>query len=170
MVAPRQGHGDTREPGPSCPTPRLHGSTPVARDEEYAPRMAAQLAKARVDIGIVTGRIGASLAFYRDLLGFEPVLVVPRETGDIHVLMAGETLLKIWDVPVAAPGTPGAIGAVTGLRYLSIWVTNQDELLTDLEAAGVDVLGEPHEVAAGTVAALVADPDGNVVEVLQESG
>ena len=128
--------------------------------------MAAQLTKNHVDIGIVTTRIDDALAFYRDLLGFAPVLVLPRETGDIHVLAAGDALVKLWDSPDVAEGPKGEIGAATGFRYLTIWVENQDELVTAARDAGVEVVAEAHEVAPGTIAVLLADPDGNVVEIL----
>ena len=132
--------------------------------------MAAQLSKAHVDVGIVTPRIEEALAFYRDLLGFVPVLVLPRPMGDIHVLAAGAALVKLVDVPGAPEGTKGEIDAAGGFRYLTIWVDNLDEVLADCRAAGVHVLAEPHEVAPGTLALLVHDPDGNVVEVLGETG
>ncbi len=129
--------------------------------------MAAQLTKNHVDIGIVTTRIHDSLAFYRDLLGFTPVLVLPRSTGDIHLLAAGDALVKLWDSPDAAEGPRGEIGAATGFRYLTIWVDNQDEVVAAARSAGSQVIAEAHEVAPGAMAALVADPDGNVVELLE---
>ena len=131
--------------------------------------MAAQLTKTLVDIGLVTTRIDEALAFYRDLLGFSPVLVLPRDTGDIHVLAAGEALVKLWDSPDAPEGPRGDIGAATGYRYLTIWVENQDEIVHAAREAGCEVIADAHEVAPGTLAALIGDPDGNVVEVLQEA-
>jgi len=129
--------------------------------------MPAELAKPAFDLGIVTDDIDASVGFYRDLLGFQPLSVLARETGDIHLLIAGEMLVKLVDAPTAAPGPKGAITDATGLRYVTFWVTNLSDLHTELTTAGVRVLREPFEVAPGTTAMLVFDPDGNVVEILE---
>lgn len=131
--------------------------------------MPAALAKPGLDLGIVTADIEASLHFYRDLLGFVPLMSLPVEEGELHLLIAGEVMVKLMDVPGAPAGPKGGIGDATGLRYLTFWVTNLDELLAELEEAGVAVVRRPFEVA-GTTAVLVADPDGNVVEFLHQPG
>jgi len=130
--------------------------------------MPADLAKTAADIGIVTADIDASLHFYRDLLGFVPLMVLPVESGDLHLLIAGEILVKLADVPGAPAGPKGDIPEATGLRYFTFWVTNLHQLLAELEADGVAVVRAPFEVLAGTTALLVADPDGNVVEFLEQ--
>jgi len=131
--------------------------------------MPAQLARSGADIGIVTADIDAALHFYRDLLGFVPLMVLPVASGDLHLLIAGEVLVKLADVPEAPPSPKGDIPDATGFRYLTFWVTNLQELLAELVAAGVPVVRPPFEVVAGTTALLVADPDGNVVEFLEQS-
>lgn len=130
--------------------------------------MPAALAKPAFDLGIVTADIEASLHFYRDLLGFQSLMVLPVESGDLHLLIAGEMLIKLADVPGAAPGAKGPIPEATGLRYVTFWVTNLDDLLSELTAAGIEVLQPPFEVVPGTRALLVFDPDGNVVEFLEQ--
>ncbi len=133
----------------------------------YGPGMPAELAKPTLDVGIVTTDIDASLHFYRDLLGFTPLMTLPTPDGDLHLLIAGEVMVKLMDVPGASAGPTGDIGAASGLRYLTFWVTNLHELLEELTAAGVQVVRPPFEVA-GTTAALVADPGGTVVEFLHQ--
>ena len=98
----------------------------------------------------------------RDVLVRQPRML-------LHLLIAGEVMVKLMDVPGAPAGPTGGIAAATGLRYLTFWVTNLHELLAELEDAGVEVLRKPFEVA-GTTAVLVADPDGNVVEFLHQPG
>jgi glyoxylase I family protein len=131
--------------------------------------MPAALAKPAFDLGIVTADIDASLHFYRDLLGFERLMVLPVESGDLHLLIAGEMLIKLADVADAPAGAKGPIPAATGLRYVTFWVTNLDDLLAELTVAGVEVLQPPFEVIPGTTALLVFDPDGNVVELLEQA-
>ena len=127
--------------------------------------MPADLAKPAFDLGIVTADVEAALHFYRDLLGFVPLGTMSTEMGELHLLIAGEVMVKLVDVADAPVGPKGDIPDATGLRYLTFWVTNLDELLAELIAAGVTVVRPPFEVA-GTTAVLVADPDGNVVEFL----
>jgi lactoylglutathione lyase len=129
--------------------------------------MPAALAKPGLDVGLVTTDVEASLRFYRDLLGFVPLMTLPVEEGELHLLIAGEVMVKLMHVPGAPAGPGGGIGDATGIRYLTFWVTNLHELLAELEAAGVTVVRPPFEVA-GTTALLVADPDGNVVEFLHQ--
>jgi catechol 2,3-dioxygenase-like lactoylglutathione lyase family enzyme len=129
--------------------------------------MPAALAKPAFDLGIVTADIDASLRFYRDLLGFVPLMTMPTAGGDLHLLIAGEMLIKLLDAPGAPAGAKGDIPDATGFRYLTFWITNLDELLGELTAAGVEVLREPFVVVTNTTAVLVYDPDGNVVEFLE---
>lgn len=129
--------------------------------------MPAQLAKPAFDLGIVTADLEASLHFYRDLMGFEPLMVLPTAGGDLHLLIAGEMLIKLLDSPGTPAGPKGDIAEATGLRYVTFWITNLAELHEELLAAGVEVLRPPFEVVTNTTALLVHDPDGNVVEVLE---
>jgi catechol 2,3-dioxygenase-like lactoylglutathione lyase family enzyme len=133
------------------------------------PRMPAELAKTTLDVGIVTTDVDASLHFYRDLLGFTPLMTLPTPDGELHLLIAGEVMVKLMAVPDAPAGPAGDVAAATGLRYLTFWVANLPELLEELTAAGVTVVREPFEVA-GTTAAMVADPGGTIVEFLHQPG
>lgn len=129
--------------------------------------MPATLTKPAFDLGIVTTDIEESLRFYRDLLGFVPLMVLPLDDGDLHLLIAGEMLIKLKDSSSAARGPKGEIADATGLRYVTFWVSGMNDLLDELRAAGVNVMREPFEVLPNTMAALVTDPDGNVVEFLE---
>lgn len=129
--------------------------------------MPAQLTKPGLDLGIVTADVEPLLHFYRDLLGFEPLMTLPVEDGELHLLIAGEFMVKLMHIPDAPAGPRGELGSATGLRYFTFWVANLDELLDELRAAGTTVAREPFKVA-GTTAAIVADPDGNLVEFLAQ--
>ncbi len=131
--------------------------------------MPADLTKPAFDLGVVTTDIEASLRFYRDLLGFVPLMVLPLDDGDLHLLIAGEMLIKLKDSPSAVASPKGEIADATGFRYVTFWVANMAELLDGLRAAGVTIMREPFEVLPNTMAVLVADPDGNVVEFLEQA-
>ena len=55
----------------------------------------------------------------------------------MHLLECGESLLKLLDPPKPPPHhhARGGTRAQTGLRYLTIWVHNIDELAARCEAA-----------------------------------
>jgi catechol 2,3-dioxygenase-like lactoylglutathione lyase family enzyme len=123
-----------------------------------------------------------SIAFYQDALGFTRV-------HELHV--AGEpsdTLLRLRDVRLHAvylerdgfriellhydsPRSPGTapVRAMNdlGFTHLSVIVESIDEALPRLERAGATI--EPAtriEVGARTVAAMVRDPDGLLIELI----
>jgi len=60
-------------------------------------------------------------------------------------------------------GIPGALG----LRYLTMYVSNLDEMVAACEAADVPVLIPATVIRAGVKIAIVADPDGNSVEFVE---
>ena len=134
--------------------------------------MDLQLTKDSIDLGIVVRDIDAALAFYRDVLGFEPAgdLVIP---GGAHMyrLMCGTSTIKLLDfdpTPEAA-NPPGAIQKASGYRYWTISVADVAAVIAACEAAGVRVKVPPTEVVPGAKVAIVADPDGNWVEFLQST-
>lgn len=134
--------------------------------------MTAEIAKPGIDMGIIVRDADASLAFYRDLLGLEYDGENPLPVGGVmHRLRCGTSMVKLAQ-PNATPGTaatPGDVWAHTGYRYLTIWVANLDEVLAECAAAGHPPVSGPFEPAPGVRIALVEDPDGNRVELAQDS-
>jgi catechol 2,3-dioxygenase-like lactoylglutathione lyase family enzyme len=129
-----------------------------------------KLTSAGVDIGIVVRDGAAALAFYRDLLGMrhEGDNPVPFG-GQMHRLFAGETMVKIVvpDEPPPVDAADGGIPAATGIRYLTLSVSNLDEILDACEAASVPIVRPATTMGAGVRIAIVADPEGNLVEFLE---
>lgn len=132
-----------------------------------------QLGKDSVDLGIVVRDGEAALRFYRDTLGLEHVADTPMPTGGgtMHRLMCGTSLIKVIEydqVPEAAnPG--GGITGASGYRYWTISVTNLDEMVQSCEAAGYRLPMAPREIRPGVRIAMVEDPDGNWVELLEQA-
>jgi catechol 2,3-dioxygenase-like lactoylglutathione lyase family enzyme len=138
-------------------------------------------------IGICVSDWRRSLRFYHDALGFRYV----------HELeMSGEpsaTLLRLPDVDFraiyleregvriellhyekpgcAGDGRPRAMNAL-GLTHLSLRVDDLDATLRELAAAGATVLEDTRiDVApARTRAIFVTDPDGTLIELVQQPG
>jgi catechol 2,3-dioxygenase-like lactoylglutathione lyase family enzyme len=135
--------------------------------------MPAQISKQAIDLGVVISDADASLRFYRDTLGLEYVAEVPLpqigSPGIMHRLQCGETVVKllVLDTPPPAKSPPGGPASALGYRYFTIPVTNLEELVAEVEAAGYGVPVPPMEARPGLQIAMVEDPDGNWVEFIQ---
>lgn len=137
-------------------------------------------------VGICVSELPRSLRFYRDLLGF-------RFLSDIRV--AGEpsdTLLELRDVDLRAaylerdglriellsfrspPGGRRIARSMNdfGLTHLSMRVSGLKELLGRLRAAGVRVVERTvvDIPAFGAGAAMIEDPDGLRIELVEAPG
>jgi len=134
--------------------------------------MGVDVKKDSVDLGIVTTNGPAMLAFYRDVLGLEHVADTPVPFGGtMHRLMCGTSLIKVV-VPDKDPGNapaPGGLTGGTGYRYWTISVANLDEVVTAATAAGHPVPVGRTNVREGVDIAMIEDPDGNWVELLEQS-
>ena len=64
--------------------------------------------------------------------------------------------------------SPEALTHALGFRYLTIPVADIEAIMQKLEAAGVAVSIPLTQLGNGTLIAMVADPDGNTVEFVQE--
>ncbi|MGI9597988.1 MAG: VOC family protein [Acidimicrobiales bacterium] len=133
--------------------------------------MGVQLAKSAIDLGIVISDSEKSLSFYRDLLGFEHVADIPMPIGGggtMHRLNCGDTLVKLvkFDTNPERDGG-GGIPAATGMRYFTMIVSNLSEIMAECEAAGAKVAVPITEVRPGVTIGMVLDPDGNMVEFVE---
>jgi glyoxylase I family protein len=132
--------------------------------------MAVELKKDSIDLGIVTRDAGPMVAFYRDLLGFtdEGQMPMPK-IGTMTRLRCGTSLIKIVEATPKSDAPPGGIVGSTGYRYWTMTVTHLDALVDSLKAAEVSVIIPVTELRPGIRIAMVADPDGNWVEFLEEA-
>jgi catechol 2,3-dioxygenase-like lactoylglutathione lyase family enzyme len=132
---------------------------------------------------ISTADLERSLHFYRDLLGFEPVLDFSWDPGNaqmdathrlrdtagrVVLLRAGNSMVELFEYRSPAPRSldPERRLCDHGLTHLCLDVDDVDAEVARLEAAGVPFHCPP--VDYGTVKCTYGrDPDGNVFE-LQE--
>lgn len=133
--------------------------------------MGVQLTKDSIDIGIIVEDGERSLKFYRDLLGLEHTADTPMPGGGgtMHRLMCGTTMVKLVayeDVP-ETKAAPGGLRGATGYRYWTISVSNLDEVVEQAKAEGYEVPTGPVEIREGVRIAMIIDPDGNWVELLE---
>ncbi|SNT63979.1 hypothetical protein SAMN05421812_11652 [Asanoa hainanensis] len=101
-----------------------------------------------------------STRFYRDLLGF-------TEVRD-GLLSAGPALVELTEI-----GPDGTIGDWVnddlqgGVRHVGLKVSDVDDRIRRLEAAGVTVLSPPADVLGDVRIAFFLDPDGARLEYIQ---
>ncbi|MDT2005805.1 VOC family protein [Rhodococcus opacus] len=128
--------------------------------------MAAKLVKPTIDIGIVTTNQDAMVEFYGNVVGLPALPDVPMNGFLVKRFQVGDCVLKLvqFDEEPAGRSVPGVLGDSTGLRYWTVSVSNLDEVLSAVEAAGQKVVDGPTEVRPGVSIALVTDPDGNLLE------
>lgn len=130
------------------------------------------LARAGADVGLVVGDVEASRHFYCDIIGLRYVRAtdVPG-VGVIHRIDMDGSTLKLMEAPATGrPRTVGsdlAITAATGLRYLTFHVRSVGDIVRRCRAEGGTILKEPEQVPTGFVIAMLADPDGAIVELAQ---
>ena len=110
------------------------------------------------------------MTFYEKTLGlpFEGSMPMPGG-GTMNRFKAGDSVIKIISLQpqATAVAAPGGIRGATGYRYWTITVSNLSECIEKAEAAGAKIIVKSQEVRPGIIIAILADPDGNWVELLQ---
>jgi predicted enzyme related to lactoylglutathione lyase len=90
------------------------------------------------------------------------------KTTTLHFLAAGTTSIKLWELtePPGAAGTTWPLEAQLGMRYITLSVSNLDDVLAEA-GDDVKVIMGATQLMAGVRIAMLADPDGNAVELLE---
>ena len=136
--------------------------------------------------GITVTNLERSLAFWRDVLGFE-LSHRADQTGQLASEITGVPGAEILIAVVKAPGhkielleyrgpadrkhenalRPCDVGAV----HLALTVDNLDEILDQISASGWKAAGKPQTLTAGPNAGkrviYVRDPDGTTIEFME---
>ncbi|GAA1538638.1 hypothetical protein GCM10009788_46550 [Nocardioides humi] len=128
---------------------------PPARPDPAAPYALAA--------GLHVSDLAASERFYVALLGFSVFGRLDLPNGRLAALRFGNSMLKLlqWDEPRG----PREAGPVLGIRYLTVHVTDPDEIVRQAVARGHAVVRAPYSFSESVRVAFVADPDGNHVEL-----
>jgi len=132
--------------------------------------MALHLTKDSIDLGLVTLDAEPMVKFYRDTLGLKAdgEMAMPGG-GHMTRLACGTTTVKIVVNGRTPPAeaAPGGIGGSTGFRYFTISVSNLKEVTEACGEAGYKIAVPPTDIRPGVTISMIADPDGNWVELLQ---
>ncbi len=124
-----------------------------------------------LQIGIVPRDLERSIRFYRDTLGLNYVGARPVMLGrTLHLFDCDGGILKLLQLPdgeetpsVSSP--PAPFQSATGMRWATM---NVDDIDWYLERCGQDAVQVPvTEVREGLRMAIVEDPDGNAIELVE---
>jgi methylmalonyl-CoA/ethylmalonyl-CoA epimerase len=125
--------------------------------------------------GISVGDLEASIAWYRDMLGFDLMRVVdvPGDSGRVALLRSGDFILELFCLPDAAPLPEGRRDPATdlrthGIKHVAYAVADIDALLRELKAKNVDLVWDV-VVHDGDRCAFVRDNSGNLVEFVERA-
>jgi methylmalonyl-CoA/ethylmalonyl-CoA epimerase len=114
--------------------------------------------------------VEASIAWYRDMLGFEVVwrTTIPGLDVTLVQMKGAGFLLELFEVPGAAPLPEGRSHPNTdfrthGVKHFAIEVSDAPEFVEQLQAKGVRLV----HVAEfeGTYGAFILDNSGNLIEI-----
>jgi glyoxylase I family protein len=130
-----------------------------------------QVSKDSIDLGIIITDEKAALAFYRDGLGLEMEGELPLPGGRMYRLKCGTTILKLVKLERTPEAKPAPGGPMRGLgfRYFTISVPDIRGLMAQIEAKGIKATVPVTEFRPGVTIAMVADPEGNTIEFLQNT-
>jgi uncharacterized glyoxalase superfamily protein PhnB len=126
-----------------------------------------------LEAGIVGRDRGVLIPFYVDVLGFEIVHRLDFPDGHLVKLRRDAARLKIF-FPATVPERPGRAEpywALAGWRYAALLFDDREEMhavVMRVERSIGRVAMAPQQHRPGAEAGLIADPEGNVWELLWE--
>ena len=126
----------------------------------------------RIDVGVVVANMERSLGFYHGLIGLPIVAELTTSLigkGRMVQLKHGESLIKLieMDKTLTAKGPADIAGAV-GYRYITLLVAEIEPIMATLKQHDVPISLPVTRLETGSTIAMVQDPDGNIVEFVQE--
>lgn len=121
----------------------------------------------RFEVGLVSAD-RALVDFLADVFGLEALPATDYPVGTLHRLQSPGAVIKVMvpkQPPKPADGEPFL--AVKGLRYLTVWTADLDGVVARCTARGGRLLHGPFAYTSDSRLAVIADPDGNTIEVLE---
>ncbi len=124
----------------------------------------------RVGTILAVADFARSLAFYRDLFGFEleasyedpPYATLARAGARLSLAQAGHPAEDRPGVSMVAPPDRSALAAILVLEVADCLGAHRE-----LRAAGVPFLADPYSPPWGGHRCFAVDPDGNLIELEQ---
>ena len=112
--------------------------------------------------------LGRSVAFYRDILGWQQILPAPGEAPvGAAGFSSGRTHHELLLIEVGADAAPIPVGRRVGMYHfgLNVGVTDDDlrAALAAVQEAGATVVGSADHTVTHSL--YILDPDGNEIEL-----
>ena len=138
--------------------------------------------QAPLEIGLCVADLDLSLGFWRDALGLDFISEIPTPApaavqsgiGDSAYrvvrlqLPTGERIKLFAPDRRMAPPPKGHLPLERpGLAFITLIVRDLPATIANLRAGGISPRKPPYELRDGVLIALVDDPDGNIVELVQ---
>lgn len=126
-------------------------------------------------VGISVGDLEASIAWYRDMLGFELVRTVSipdaEDAGQVALIRRGDFIIELFCLLKAGPlpeerRHPATDLLTHGIKHVAYAVRHLADAMDELKAKGVEVVWDV-VVHDGTPCAFVRDNSGNLVELVE---
>jgi len=118
--------------------------------------------------GVSVPDLEASIAWYRDMLGFheERRFDIPSANARAAIIRHGELAIELFEVKGASPlpperRIPNQDLKFQGIKHVALAVENRDQVLDLLGARGVDV------IFRGIQGAFILDNAGNIIELME---
>lgn len=125
--------------------------------------------------GLSVGDLEASIAWYREMLGFELIRIVDipaaEEAGRVALIRKGDFILELFSLEAAAVlpeerRHPATDLLTQGVKHVAYAVSDIGALMAELKVKGVDLVWDV-AVHDGTPCAFVRDNTGNLVEFVE---
>ena len=129
------------------------------------------MSEIRLEAGIVTGDVSALVRFYCEALGFSVERELSFAEGEVYRLVRGAAQLKLFQPngEREPTPTPDVWHERVGWAYAALHVDDVAAEVKKVLSHGGAVLTDVTHHRPGACYALVTDPDGNVLELLQEA-
>lgn len=124
----------------------------------------------RTEIGLVSSD-DTLVKFFATVFDLEELPVITASSGLVYRLQGPGTAIKVM-VPARPPEvspTPASFLGATGIRYLTLYVSDLETVTERVLAGGGSLQHGPIEMGPGARLSVFHDPDGNTLEVVQTS-
>jgi lactoylglutathione lyase len=108
-----------------------------------------------------------SLVFYRDTLGFDEMMRLHHENGDIWLVYLRVTNSQFVELFPNGTGTRAPEKDATAMNHICLQVDSVDIAADALRKIGVKLTTEPKRGLDGNMQCWFDDPDGNRIELMQ---
>jgi len=125
-------------------------------------------------IGISVANLDESIAWYREMLGFEEVMRMKEDAAnkmEIGHIRRSNCYIELFQVEGAAPlpeyrRDPSADLRVHGVKHFGLQVSDAHAAVKELKAKGVEIAMGPVDTP-GVVFVFIRDNSGNALELIE---